>query len=97
LVEYAGHVTGSEPAIIGLNDSLSYLEASVMEFLPGKLMTRDNYNSMKVDSVCGCDGPNKLAEVWGIRPNALEEVAPLYLANRMPRERYDRYRHRAGR
>jgi uncharacterized protein YbjT (DUF2867 family) len=97
LVEYAGQITGHNPAIIGLNDSLSYLEASVMEFLPGKLMTRDNYHSMKVDSVCGCNGPNKLAEVWGIRPTALEEVAPLYLANRMPRERYDRYRHRAGR
>ena len=97
LVEYAAHVTGHNPVIIGLNDSLSYLEASVMEFLPGKLMTRDNYYSMTVDSVCDCDGPNKLAEVWGIRPNALEEVAPLYLANRMPRERYDRYRHRAGR
>ncbi|MGH8763933.1 MAG: complex I NDUFA9 subunit family protein [Nitrosospira sp.] len=97
LVEYAAHVTGRKPTIIGLNDSLSYLEASVMEFLPGKLMTRDNYHSMKVDSVCGCDGPGKLAEIWGIRPTALEEVAPLYLANRMPRERYDRYRHRAGR
>lgn len=97
LVEYAGQVTGHNPAIIGLNDSLSYLEASVMELLPGKLMTRDNYYSMKVDSVCGCDGPNNLAEFWDIRPTALEEVAPLYLANRMPRERYDRYRHRAGR
>jgi uncharacterized protein YbjT (DUF2867 family) len=97
LVEYAAHVTGHNPVIIGLNDSLSYLEASVMEFLPGKLMTRDNYYSMTVDSVCDCDGHNKLAEVWGIRPTALEEVAPLYLANRMPRERYDRYRHRAGR
>ncbi|MDN5880797.1 MAG: complex I NDUFA9 subunit family protein [Nitrosospira sp.] len=97
LVEYAAHVTGHDPAIIGLNDSLSYLQALMTEFLPGKLMTRDNYHSMKVDSVCDCHGPNTLAEVWGIPPTALEEVAPLYLANRMPRERYDRYRYRAGR
>ena len=97
LVEYAGHITGHKPAIIGLNDGLSYLQALMMEFLPGKLMTRDNYYSMKVDSVCGSGGHNNLAEVWGIRPTALEEVAPLYLANRMPRERYDRFRHRAGR
>lgn len=97
LVEYAAHVTGHNPAIIGLNDGLSYLQALMMEFLPGKLMTRDNYYSMKVDSVCGSGALSNFAEVWGIRPTALEEVAPLYLANRMPRERYDRYRHRAGR
>ena len=97
LVEYAAHVTGRDPAIIGLNDGLSYLQALMMEFLPGKLMTRDNYYSMKVDSVCGSGAPRNFTEVWGIRPTELEEVAPLYLANRMPRERYDRYRHRAGR
>ena len=96
-MEYAAHVTGHNPIIIGLNDAFSYLQALMMEFLPGKLMTRDNYYSMKVDSMCGCYGPNTLTEGWGIRPTALEEVAPLYLANRMPRERYDRYRHRAGR
>lgn len=97
LVEYAAHVTGHSPVVIGLNDSLSYLQAMIMEFLPGKLMTRDNYYSMKVDNICSTNGHNKLTEVWGIRPTALEEVAPLYLTNCMPRERYDRYRHRAGR
>jgi uncharacterized protein YbjT (DUF2867 family) len=97
LVEYAAHVTGHDPVIIGLNDGLSYLQALMMEFLPGKLMTRDNYYSMKVDSVCDSGALSNFAEVWGIRPTELEEVAPLYLANRMPRERYDRYRNRAGR
>jgi uncharacterized protein YbjT (DUF2867 family) len=97
LVEYAAHVTGHDPVIIGLNDGLSYLQALLMEFLPGKLMTRDNYYSMKVDSVCGSGALSNFAEVWGIRPTELEEVAPLYMANRMPRERYDRYRNRAGR
>jgi NADH dehydrogenase len=97
LVEYAAHVTGHDPVIIGLNDGLSYLQALMMEFLPGKLMTRDNYYSMKVDSVCDSGALSNFAEVWRIRPTELEEVAPLYLANRMPRERYDRYRNRAGR
>jgi NADH dehydrogenase len=97
LVEYAAHVTGHDPVIIGLNDGLSYLQALMMEFLPGKLMTRDNYYSMKVDSVCDSGALSNFGEVWGIRPTELEEVAPLYLANRMPRERYDRYRNRAGR
>lgn len=97
LVEYVAHVTGHDPAIIGLNDSLSYLQAMMLEFLPGKLMTRDNYFSMQVDSVCSCEDGNTLAAVFGIHPTALEQVAPLYLAHQTPRDRYDRFRHRAHR
>ena len=81
LVEYAAHVTGHDPAIIGLSDGLSHLEAAVMEILPGKLMSVDNYYSMKMDNVCDCANPSTLGEVWGIRPTALEEAAPLYLAH----------------
>ena len=97
LVEYAAHTTGHDPAIIGLGDTLSHFEAAVMEILPGKLMSLDNYYSMKVDSVCNCDKPDTLTEVWGIHPVALEEAAPLYLAHQSPRERYDHLRHWAGR
>jgi NADH dehydrogenase len=97
LVEYAAHAAGHNPAIIGLNGGLSYLQALMLEFLPGKLMTRDNYYSMKVDNICDCDGPSNLTNVWGIQPVAMEEAAPRYLAHRMPRERYDDFRQRAGR
>ena len=84
LVKYVTHITGHHSIIIGLNDSLSYLQAAMMERLPGKLMTRDNYYSMKEDSVCSCDGGNNFATVLGIRPVALEAVAPLYLACHKP-------------
>lgn len=97
LVEYGAHVVGHDPAIIGLNSTLSYLQALILEFLPGKLMTRDNYFLMKVDNICDCTGPGNLTRVWGIHPIAIEEVAPRYLAHRMPRERYDDFRQRAGR
>jgi uncharacterized protein YbjT (DUF2867 family) len=97
LVEYAGHITGHDPVIIGLNDSLSYLQALVLEWLPGRLMTRDNYYSMKVDNVCSPGDGNNLAAAWNIWPTALEEAAPLYLAQRTPRNRYERLRNRAGR
>lgn len=90
LVEYTGAVTGRRRLVIGLNDRLSYLQAFAMELLPVKLMTRDNYRSMQVDSVCGCDFP------FGITPVALEAVAPSYLGNRTPRARYQRFRAQRG-
>jgi NADH dehydrogenase len=91
LVETVAAVTGRRRLVVGLNDTLSYYQALAMEFLPVKLMTRDNYYSMKVDNVCSCDFP------FGIAPTALEAVAPSYLGSRTPRARYQRFRGQARR
>jgi NADH dehydrogenase len=91
LVEYVGAVTGRRRRVVGLNDALSYFQALAMELLPVKLMTRDNYYSMKVDSVCSCGFP------FGIAPAALEAVAPSYLGQRTLRARYQRFRGQAHR
>jgi NADH dehydrogenase len=91
LVEYVGTVTGRRRPVVGLNDTLSYCQALAMELLPVKLMTRDNYYSMKVDNVCSCDFP------FGIAPAALEAVAPSYLGQRTPRARYQKFRERGHR
>ena len=91
LVEYAGRVTGRKRPVIGLNDTLSKLQAAVMGLLPIKLLTLDNYHSMKVDSVCRCEFS------FGIVPSALEGVAPSYLGNRTPRARYQKMREYAHR
>lgn len=93
LVQYVVATLGLKRVIIGLNDRLSYLQAWAMELLPVKLMTRDNYYSMKVDSVCDCAFP----EVFGIQPMALEAVVPEYLADDTPRHAYLRFRSKAGR
>jgi uncharacterized protein YbjT (DUF2867 family) len=90
LVEFVAATTGKRRPIIGLNDGLSYLQALVMEWLPVKLLTRDNYYSMKVDNVCGGAFP------FGITPSALEAVAPSWLGNRTPRARYQRFRAQRG-
>ena len=91
LVALVGNITGHRRPIIGLNDTLSYLQAFAMELLPVKLMTRDNYYSLKVDNVSSQPFP------FGITPAALEAVVPAYLGTDSPRARYRSYRDRAGR
>jgi hypothetical protein len=63
--------------------------------LPDKLMTRDNYRSMQVPNTCDAPFP------FHLQPQALEAVAPAYLAPRSlgtrPRERYTELRWRARR
>jgi NADH dehydrogenase len=91
LVALVGEVTGRRRPIVGLNDTLSCLQAFSMELLPVKLMTRDNYYSMKVDNTSDQTFP------FGLRPAALEAVIPAYLGHDFPRARYNAYRGHAGR
>jgi uncharacterized protein YbjT (DUF2867 family) len=93
LVRYVIDTLGVRRVVIGLNDRLSYLQACMMELLPVKLMTRDNYYSMKVDSVCDCGFP----EVFNLQPTALEAVVPEYLTDDTPRSAYLKFRTLAGR
>jgi len=80
LVQYVVQITGHHSMVIGLNDRLSYLQALMMEHMPGKLITRDNYYSMKIDSVCNCGATEKFQAVFGSPLVELEEAAPQYLA-----------------
>ena len=93
LMEYVCKLLHRERPIVPLNDAMSYLQAWLMEWLPVKLMSRDNYHSMKTDSVCDCAFP----DAFGFRPLPLEAVVPLYLADASPRSRYRRFRFRARR
>ena len=88
LVAYAGELTGHRRPIIGLGPRLSRLQAQLMELLPGKMMTRDNIDSMQVDSV------SEAALPFGIAPTPIEAVAPVWLAHRTPRARYQQFRDR---
>ena len=91
LVELVCAFTHRRRLVIGLPDRLSYLQAWMLEMLPGQLMTRDNYRSMQVPNITNAEFP------FGIERQALEAVAPAYLAPSGPRERYPQLRWRARR
>lgn len=91
LVALTGKLSGHPRPIIGLGDALSYVQAFVLELLPGKLMSRDNIDSMKVDNVSAAPFP------FGIRPAAIEGVARSWFGDATPRGRYINYRCHAGR
>jgi uncharacterized protein YbjT (DUF2867 family) len=91
LMEFVCAATGRKRLVIGLPDSLAYLQAWAMELMPVKLLTRDNLLSMQVASVCDCMFP------FGIQPAALEDAAPAWLAPSGSRERYPQLRWKAKR
>jgi NADH dehydrogenase len=65
----------------------------MLEWVPGKPMTRDNLASMKVDSICSQPFP----AVFGFKPSAMDVVVPEYLAPATARARYQQFRNGAGR
>jgi NADH dehydrogenase len=94
LVDYVTELIGCPRLVIGLPDGLSYLQAMMLEFAPGKtLMSRDNYRSMKQDSVC----PAHCTLPFGRAATTLEAVAPVYLAHQEPRASYYPFREKARR
>lgn len=78
LVEYVAQLIGKRVRVIGLNNALSYLQAAMLEFVPGKPFSLDNFRSLQVDSVCDQDFP----AIFGFAPTSLEAIAPGYLAVR---------------
>lgn len=93
LVKAVMMALGIQRPIVGLNDTLSYVQATLMELMPVKLMSRDNVRSMEVDSVSSAAFP----AVFGLSPTALEAVIPEYLVNANTRGAYDRFRSLAAR
>lgn len=79
--------------VIGLNDTLSYFQAFLMELLPIKLMSRDNVKSMEVDNISQYPFP----AIFDIEPTALETEIEEMLVDATPRGAYHRFRQTAAR
>ncbi len=93
LVRYTGEVIGVRPRVLPLPDAIARAQAFVMDFVPGRPFSTDNYRSLSVDNVCREPGFRRL----GIEPAAMRAIVPGYLGPDTASARYDRFRSSAGR
>jgi len=93
LVEWTAKTVGLKRRIVGLNDVASRMQGRLMDFVPGKPFSSDNYRSLQTDNT---STENALWS-FGIRPRALESVVPGYLRGSTHQNHLDRFREQAGR
>ncbi len=93
LVEYTAEQLGIKRRIIRMGYNRSLMQARLMELLPNKPFTRDNFYSLQKDSVCEINALPKL----GIQPTSIDAVVPNYLGKLSVRRRYHSLRQGAHR
>ncbi len=75
LVRRTGAAIGVPARIVPLPDAIARLQGLVMDYLPGKPFSTDNYRSLTRDSVCTDPGLARL----GISPASMAAIVPGYL------------------
>ena len=93
LVALTARALGLRRRIIGLPDALARLQANIMEWLPGKPFSMDNYRSLTVPSVCTRNGLAAL----GITARSLEVNLAECLGSPRASVHLDNWRRQAGR
>ena len=77
LVNYIAATSGIHRLVLGLPNWASKLQANILEFMPGKPFSMDNYRSLQKDSICSdTQQSNTLCTT------TLESIAPTYLQNK---------------
>ncbi|HBR96418.1 MAG TPA: complex I NDUFA9 subunit family protein [Gammaproteobacteria bacterium] len=89
LVEYTATVCGLKRMIIRLPDWAARLQAQVMQRVPGKPFTMDNYGSLQTDSIS--------ADPKAKQPTAIEAIVPGYLGDKNRNAQYQYFRRNARR
>jgi NADH dehydrogenase len=93
IVGLVAKLTGRRRWIVGLPDVVARTQALVMDFVPGRPFSSDNYRSLTIDSVCTEDGFAKL----GIKPQSMVASARQYLGALEDNARLSQNRASAGR
>ena len=92
IVQYTAQCMGLRRAVLALPDALGRIQAALMDFMPGKPFSTDNFLSLQVDSVGGIDGLHRL----GIEPTPISAVIPALLGPDPQQRRLDRFRRSRG-
>ncbi|MBC6414294.1 MAG: complex I NDUFA9 subunit family protein [Chromatiales bacterium] len=71
IVSYVGQLLGKNMRVISLPDGIAQLQGRVLDFVPGKPFSYDNYLSLQVDSVC--------AQSDSLCATSMEDIAPQYI------------------
>jgi uncharacterized protein YbjT (DUF2867 family) len=93
IVGLVAKLTGRRRWIIGLPNAVGRLQGLLMDFVPGRPFSSDNYRSLTVDSVCREDGFAKL----GLKPQSMLASARQYLGAFEDNARLSHNRATAGR
>lgn len=89
IVQYTADVLEIKRKIFGLPDAIAKFQGFMMEFVPGKPFSRDNFYSLQVDSVCEeCDET---------QPTPVGKIVPTYLGKMNRQSRLQHYRQNARR
>lgn len=90
LVEYTAKTIDLKCKVIALPDLFAQLQAHILEWVPGKPFSIDNFQSLQVDSVC--EHGSDLTTT-----TAIETIVPYYLGPRQHRIQQDKQRMSAHR
>jgi uncharacterized protein YbjT (DUF2867 family) len=93
IVGLVASLTGHRRWIVGLPDFAARTQALIMDFVPGRPFSSDNYRSLTIDSVCTEDGFARL----GIKPQSMVASARQYLGALEDNARLSQNRASAGR
>ena len=88
IVRSTARMRGQRRLVIPLPDALGRLQATLMDFVPGKPFSTDNYRSLAMDSVGGIDGLYRL----GIDRTPIDAIVPDLLRSSRRQRRLDRDR-----
>ena len=88
LVEFAADAAGLKRRVVRLPDWMARFQASVMDFVPGKPFSSDNYLSLQTPNT------SEKNSLWrfGIQPSSIETVVPAYLRQGEHQRRLDKCR-----
>jgi len=89
IVQYTADVLEIKRKIIPLPNAIAKVQAFMMELVPGKPFSRDNYNSLQIDSVCD-DSDSQ-------QPTSIGKIVPTYLGKMNRQSRLQHYREAARR